>query len=143
MGEWYYTRNGKQRGPVSPQELRDMVVQGTLVATDMIWKDGQADWIAASSAVSLFPVRTPLPLRSATGRTTRVVRICAIIWTAVMGLFCFVAMMGFLGKDFANPRYAGQESKLILVFMLAWPLCTLLFSAPAWIAWLVVRWCKL
>ncbi|HZZ78330.1 MAG TPA: DUF4339 domain-containing protein [Gemmataceae bacterium] len=52
---WYYTTEGKQMDPVSMKELKRLVGDGTLKPTDMVWKDGMARWIRASSVKELFP----------------------------------------------------------------------------------------
>ncbi len=52
---WYYTTEGKQMDPVSMKELRRLVGDGTLKPTDMVWKEGMARWIRASSVKELFP----------------------------------------------------------------------------------------
>jgi hypothetical protein len=52
---WYYTTEGKQMDPVSIRELRRLVDDGLLKPTDMVWKDGMARWVRASSIKELFP----------------------------------------------------------------------------------------
>lgn len=52
---WYYTTEGKQMDPVSMRELKRLVGDGILKPTDMVWKDGMARWIRASSVKELFP----------------------------------------------------------------------------------------
>src|ERR1700730_13151301 len=52
---WYYTCEGKQMDPVTMKELKRLVGDGTLKPTDMVWKEGMARWIRASSVTELFP----------------------------------------------------------------------------------------
>jgi len=52
---WFYTTEGKQMDPVSIRELRRLVEDGLLKPTDMVWKDGMARWIRASTVKELFP----------------------------------------------------------------------------------------
>src|SRR6266516_4365354 len=52
---WFYTTQGKQMDPVSMKELKRLVGEGVLKPTDMVWKDGMARWIRASSMKELFP----------------------------------------------------------------------------------------
>jgi hypothetical protein len=52
---WYYTTEGKQQDPVTIKELRRLIGEGILKPTDMVWKDGMARWIRASSVKELFP----------------------------------------------------------------------------------------
>jgi uncharacterized RDD family membrane protein YckC len=53
--EWYVGSNGQQSGPFTLQQLRQMAASGQLSKTDLIWKDGLANWVPCSSAKGLFP----------------------------------------------------------------------------------------
>jgi hypothetical protein len=47
QGEWYYTRGGgEELGPVTVDELRSMLVNGTLRDDDLAWREGLAEWTA-------------------------------------------------------------------------------------------------
>jgi hypothetical protein len=46
--QWYFGRDGAQGGPVSEDELRRMLAAGNLRATDLVWRDGMADWQPAA-----------------------------------------------------------------------------------------------
>jgi uncharacterized membrane protein YjgN (DUF898 family) len=52
--EWYYLSGGKQLGPVSAAQLKELAAGGRLQPTDMIWKEGLPQWIAANSVKGLF-----------------------------------------------------------------------------------------
>jgi hypothetical protein len=52
--EWYYSIDSTQQGPVSAGELRKLALNGTLKPTDMVWKDGMAEWTVASAIKGLF-----------------------------------------------------------------------------------------
>jgi TM2 domain-containing membrane protein YozV len=52
--EWYYSINGDRQGPTSAAELKKLADAGTLKATDLVWKDGMADWAPAKSIKGLF-----------------------------------------------------------------------------------------
>jgi hypothetical protein len=53
--EWYYTRQGQQQGPVGAAQLKQLAASGQLLPTDLVWKEGLANWVPASSARGLFP----------------------------------------------------------------------------------------
>lgn len=72
--EWHYAHDGKQLGPVSSEELRRLAASGQLQPTDLIWKNGMANWAPASRLKGLFPQATstkpgPPPLDPATTRS--------------------------------------------------------------------------
>ena len=54
---WYYTIKGQKQGPVSSQQLKELADQRVLSPSDMVWKDGMAEWAAASKIKGLFPER--------------------------------------------------------------------------------------
>jgi hypothetical protein len=53
--EWYYTTQGQQCGPVSTAELKQLAVAQQLQPSDLVWREGLAKWVPASSAKGLFP----------------------------------------------------------------------------------------
>jgi len=70
--EWHYTKNGKKIGPVSAADLKALARAGELSPTDMVWKEGMAEWKPAKSLKGLFQTATPvssspLPAPAATG----------------------------------------------------------------------------
>ncbi len=62
---WFITRDGKQRhGPFSEQQLSHLASAGRLLPSDMLWREGSAQWIRAESVGGLFaqqPAITDLP----------------------------------------------------------------------------------
>jgi GYF domain 2 len=54
--QWYLARDGNQHGPISDAELTRFMEQGHLLPTDLLWRDGFADW---QPAMSVFPSRSP------------------------------------------------------------------------------------
>jgi hypothetical protein len=68
--QWYYSQNGKQQGPVSVEQLKQLAQSGALLPTDLLWADGFREWRPASAAKGLVfpetrtaskPVPPPLP----------------------------------------------------------------------------------
>lgn len=52
--EWHYAKDGQQFGPISAADLKRLATTGELSATDLVWKDGMADWKKAASIKGLF-----------------------------------------------------------------------------------------
>ncbi len=44
--EWYYAEGQQQRGPVTEEELRRLVVTGTIKDETLVWREGMRDWQA-------------------------------------------------------------------------------------------------
>jgi hypothetical protein len=53
--QWLYSRDGTDCGPVSSSTLVELAKNGELLPTDLLWKEGMADWKPASSFPKLFP----------------------------------------------------------------------------------------
>ncbi len=53
--EWHYSRDGETYGPVSSADLKKLAATGKLLRTDLLWKDGMADWKPADQFPKLFP----------------------------------------------------------------------------------------
>ncbi|HEX5790983.1 MAG TPA: GYF domain-containing protein [Luteolibacter sp.] len=50
---WHYSKEGRQLGPVSSEELRSMIAAGTVLGTDLAWREGLADWMPVSKIAEL------------------------------------------------------------------------------------------
>ncbi len=42
--QWHYLVNGQQFGPVSQDDLRQLVAAGELTMSDLVWSESMADW---------------------------------------------------------------------------------------------------
>ena len=63
--EWHYSKGGQQHGPVSAADLKALAKSGELIPTDMIWKEGMAEWKPAGSLKGLFPpTAAPTPQKA-------------------------------------------------------------------------------
>lgn len=56
--QWYYTRNGQQQGPVTMELLK----QAALQPSDLVWKEGTDEWVAASKVEGLIAQAVPPPV---------------------------------------------------------------------------------
>jgi len=52
--QWHYARDGKQFGPVSTLDLKNLASKGQLLRTDLVWKPGMPDWIPSGKIKGLF-----------------------------------------------------------------------------------------
>ena len=53
--EMYYKHGGRQHGPVTGAELKELAAAGKLLPDDLIWKEGMEKWVPARSVKGLFP----------------------------------------------------------------------------------------
>ncbi len=59
---WYYAHENQQRGPVSLDEIRVLLASGQLAPTDLMWREGMANWAEARTIpelASAFPAQQP------------------------------------------------------------------------------------
>lgn len=64
--EWYYVHEGIRRGPIGGAGLAELAESGGLAGTDLVWRDGLAQWVPAGALNDLLtmpPVsKAPPPL---------------------------------------------------------------------------------
>ena len=72
--QWYFAQGGQQSGPITRGELDRMLVSGSLAASDLVWRDGMQDWVAASTIPGLLPSPVPAPASPDAGSVTAVPR---------------------------------------------------------------------
>lgn len=67
--QWHVSKAGRQHGPFTSAQLKKLADSGQLAPEDLIWKEGLAEWVAASSVKGLFSEaavpRTPPPIAKA------------------------------------------------------------------------------
>ncbi len=53
MADWFYAQNGQQYGPVTEDNLKALLRQGTVQPTDLVWTDGMGNWLEARTVPAL------------------------------------------------------------------------------------------
>jgi hypothetical protein len=59
VADWYYAKNRQQLGPVDDGQIRQLAQSGQIAATDLVWRDGMAQWIAAGQVPELAGLFAP------------------------------------------------------------------------------------
>ncbi len=53
---WFYSHgDGNQVGPVSTAQLKALAASGQLRPSDLVWREGMANWVQASQSKGIFP----------------------------------------------------------------------------------------
>jgi hypothetical protein len=68
--DWFYSAGDARQGPVTEDALRQLATSGQLRPTDLVWKDGMADWVEARTVAVLFPAKAE-PARADEDRPSR------------------------------------------------------------------------
>ena len=68
MGEWYYIGHYGQLGPLTREQIDELVMGGVIARDTYVWKNGMADWLYAERCPELMssflisaPSGTPPP----------------------------------------------------------------------------------
>src|SRR4051794_26489609 len=56
---WFYESNGEQKGPVTDTELDQLIAQGTVLPTTLVWREGLASWTPLAQARPSVPPPVP------------------------------------------------------------------------------------
>jgi len=51
--QWYYSKNGTQLGPIGTEDIQSKLASGEIAQSDLVWKDGMADWLPAGQIAEL------------------------------------------------------------------------------------------
>lgn len=99
MGEWYYSENGNQRGPVGENEIRAMMAAGTVNARTLVWRDGMDQWreiglLAEWGGQVVAPQGSPyLPPPAPVNSGLAIASLCCGIGSLVMLSTCFLGIL--------------------------------------------------
>jgi hypothetical protein len=61
---WFRLEGTERRGPIGLEEMRELVLEGTLVPRSWVWADGMTDWMRVADVPALVPpqaLRVTLP----------------------------------------------------------------------------------
>ena len=64
---WYYAENNERRGPIEDAAFQALVTAGTIKPETLVWRDGFADWMPYSGAVSVASQLSTSPAGATTG----------------------------------------------------------------------------
>lgn len=54
---WFHLEGTERRGPVGIEDMREMVLEGTLAPESWVWADGMPDWLHVRDVPALVPPR--------------------------------------------------------------------------------------
>lgn len=61
MNQWFYAQGGQQKGPVTLEELRALLLSGGISGTDLVWNASMSDWKPAAEVAELSGDAPPQP----------------------------------------------------------------------------------
>jgi hypothetical protein len=54
---WFHLEGSERRGPIPLADMRELVLDGTLVPESWVWADGMPDWLHVRDVPALVPPR--------------------------------------------------------------------------------------
>lgn len=61
MGHWWYEKDGVATGPVSGDEVRQLLLSGELAQDALVWRTGMSEWQSAVTIAEFAELPPPLP----------------------------------------------------------------------------------
>lgn len=53
---WYYSKGDQRHGPITGEQLKKLAMAGELQDSDLVWREGMAQWVEAQKIKGLFPI---------------------------------------------------------------------------------------
>ncbi len=60
MAEWYYSEGDERKGPVPKETLVDLIREGTVKPSELVWTEGMSDWQPVNT-IAEFRLELPKP----------------------------------------------------------------------------------
>jgi hypothetical protein len=115
---WYFQKNNTQEGPREEREILELIRNGELTRTTVVWTTGMSDWKAAKdTALSSLFQNTPPPVRSTPSGTP--------IPPLDMVVAAPTQLNGSAPPGFRDPRPLSKFVTALLVMTLLWSLVTI------------------
>jgi len=54
---WFHLAGGERQGPVGLDDMRELVLEGSLAPHSWVWADGMPDWMHVRDVPALVPPR--------------------------------------------------------------------------------------
>ena len=134
MQQWYCVVGGQQYGPIGEDVLRQWLAQGRILHTDLVWREGMAEWAQASRAPGLtatagvtLPAMPQTYLKPHRGTTVLVLGIIGLVACFICGIIAWVmgnadlremdaGVMDPSGRDMTNAgKVCGMIATLLVL----------------------------
>lgn len=127
--QWFFTRGGQQAGPVSAEQLRQMVAAGQVAPHELVWREGMANWQPLGSVPELgaappmpppgafpgqpyappnAPFPQPMPYGQAPQENYRGMAIGGFV-CALLGLLCLGPLFGVIAVVLGGLSLSGMN----------------------------------
>lgn len=142
MSTWYYMKDGTRMGPVPTEELTSLLSTGKLRGDALVWREGLASWVAASTlpefagavpatpppaAVASAPTPPPAPGAASTtgGPGVEIPDPADVEKNKIFGVLCYLPPLLFIVSLLAarQSKFAMYHCNQGVVLTLTWFAC--------------------
>ena len=108
MQSWFYIKDNQQHGPVTKNDLIQMLADGTISLDTMVWSQGMAEWTTARDIKDLIPadilpppIISPPPITPSFNEEAYIpsgpqIRPWVRYWARMMDVLIFALLFGFV-----------------------------------------------
>lgn len=165
---WFFASEGKQQGPCSDQQLRELIARGTVTADTLVWSEGMSAWQRAADIPGLAPAGSAVSAAGAQsggaivpefgtwGLFGRMVLYVVGLLLIIPAPWVVTILYRWVIERIRVPLrpnlgFTGQPLDIWYVFVLLglmayagftdiWWLPLVLLPVNAFLAWMVIRW---
>jgi len=124
----YLYLNDQQTGPYTEEQLRTMLISGTINTEQLSWHEGLAEWQPLKTILSIAPIPTPpqriAPTTVTTQLTSKSIKACLALFALLFVICGAEAMVRLVALEEIN-----------IFWLTAWGI-----SAIAFVTTKIVRW---
>lgn len=100
--EWFYIKDGEQVGPFSQEELLNKKNSGEVAPTDMVWREGMAEWQPIQQLTEFGGSGAPAPAaQAAPAGGVPGQKIDSWLWQSIVVTLLCCLPLGVVGIVFA------------------------------------------
>jgi hypothetical protein len=119
MTTWWYVSNGQRMGPIGDEELRRLLISGTLASRSLVWKAGMPGWQPAAEVAGLAPALSVppeipgIPQSASAGSWRRIWRHLGSSLALVFGCLAAIAGIAQVGNGVQSGSAVGGAVMVI------------------------------
>jgi uncharacterized membrane protein len=143
---WHYMKNGAQTGPATADEIKALLSSGAIKGDTLVWREGLASWVAASSQsefAGVVPAAPPTPPATAGAAGAGVFtpdaadvdknKIFGIL--AYLGILWLVPLLAAKESPFA--RYHTNQGIILFITGMGVWICSIVLAFIPILGWLI------